>query len=73
MTADCHEFATAATLLDGDMDPDGIGHNFWLTRARTGAGFGDSSDDLAERMEALALRFPEVTLYVGDDGKIYQA
>ena len=50
----------------------GEGHDFWLTRNREGAGFwdgfwGEDGDTLTE----LAQEFPEVDVYVGDDGLLY--
>lgn len=72
MRADVHAFVDAnADLLD-DMPEDLIGHDFWLTRNRHGAGFWDRG--LGERGEALTKAshaYGEVYLYVGDDGKLY--
>lgn len=52
------------------------GHDFLLTRNRHGVGFWDRGmpDDLGHRLTSLICDerfFPEVTFYVGDDGKIY--
>lgn len=48
------------------------GHDFWLTHNGHGAGFWDGDwpeygELLTEKCEA----YPEIDLYVGDDGKIY--
>ena len=59
-----------------DNDPYGtIAHDFWLTRNGHGAGFwdGDYGDDVGYKLTAIAETFPEVNLYIGDDGMIYQA
>lgn len=57
-----------------DMDPTQIGHDFWLTRNRHGAGFWDRGlgklgDDLTEAAHA----YGSCDLYVGDDKKVYVA
>jgi len=72
MRADCDKFLTAnAADIDGNVSQ--AGHDFWLTRNGHGVGFEDRDyyidrDRLAERARA----YREVSLYVGDDGKIYQ-
>jgi hypothetical protein len=53
---------------------DHLGHDFWLTRNRHGAGFwdrglGQVGDDLTERAHAAGERH----LYVGGDGRVYQS
>lgn len=54
-------------------DESRAGHDFWLTRNHHGAGFwdGDWADDVGERLTAASHSRGEVTLYVGDDGRIY--
>lgn len=49
------------------------GHDFWLTRNRTGAGFsdGDWPEAAATRLEENSQAYGEYYLYIGDDGKIY--
>jgi hypothetical protein len=50
------------------------GHDFWLTRAGTGAGFFDRNnlpEDVRDRLSEAAHRWGDFDLYVGDDGKIY--
>ena len=76
MTADCARFiADNMQLLNqvpaGYTSSD-AGHDFWLTRCGHGAGFWDGDcapvgDQLTEACKA----FPNVDLYIGDDGKIY--
>lgn len=49
-----------------------IGHDFWLTRNRHGAGFWDRG--LGERGDWLTMMahpYGEASLYVGDDGNIH--
>ena len=49
------------------------GHDFWLTRNGHGAGFWDRGlKRLGDRLTSATEKFPEISLYVGDDGKIYQ-
>lgn len=49
------------------------GHDFWLTRNGHGAGFwdGDWPEPHGEALCGVAESFPDVSLYVGGDGKIY--
>jgi hypothetical protein len=50
-----------------------IGHDFWLTRNHHGAGFWDRGlGDVGQQLTDACAAFPEVDLYVGDDGKIHQ-
>jgi len=49
-----------------------MGHNFWLTRNRHGDGFWSDGTELGARLTEIAHTFPEVTLYVGDNGLIFQ-
>lgn len=50
-----------------------MGHNFWLTRNRHGAGFWDLGlGKLGDQLTDAAHTFGSVDLYVGDDGKIHQ-
>ena len=49
------------------------GHDFWLTRNGHGAGFwdGDWSKVAGTILDNAAKAYPEIDLYVGDDGKIH--
>ena len=51
------------------------GHDFWLTRCGHGAGFwdGDWPEPAASRLTRACKAFPNIDLYVGDDGMIYGA
>ena len=50
-----------------------VAHDFWLTRNGHGAGFwdGDYPEALGAQLTAIAEKFGEVDIYVGDDGKLY--
>jgi len=49
------------------------GHDFWLTRNHHGSGFldGDWAEEAGQALTEAASKFPEVTLYLGDDGLIH--
>lgn len=70
--ADCEAFQE-----DNQEDIDGLssraGHDFWLTRNHHGAGFWDGDWEVVAgaRLTVSSHAFGEVTLYVGDDGRIY--
>lgn len=53
--------------------PENAGHDFWLTRNGHGAGFwdGDWTEPQAERLTAASKVYGEVSLYIGDDGRIH--
>jgi len=77
MVADCNRFREeAGDMLEEHPDPEMGAHDFWLTRNGHGAGFWDG--DWSEHGDALTAMvgwgtdFPEMTLYIGDDGLIYQ-
>lgn len=48
-------------------------HDFWLTRNRHGAGFwdGEYPEPLSTQLTNISHQFSEITVYVGDDGKLY--
>ena len=74
---DCDNFREkAGDLLDEHPDPTMGAHDFWLTRNGHGAGFWDGdwpeNGDKLTGMVGWRTEFPEVHLYVGDDGKIRQ-
>lgn len=70
---DCQEFFDKADENDWlhDLDWSDIGHNFWLSRNRHGAGFFDQPFEFADELQELAKSFGECHVYVGDDGDIY--
>jgi len=79
--ADCDKFCDLMEGLhkfigdgfDPCNNPNTAGHDFWLTQNGHGAGFwdGDWPEDVGTRLTEASKTFPEVNLYVGDDGKIY--
>lgn len=89
MIADCQRFQVEQSgwlraayengkdRMGGAYDASNAGHDFWLTRCGHGAGFWDR--DLGEAGEKLTeacgwkTTFPNIDLYIGDDGKIHQS
>ena len=54
------------------IEPKQLGHDLWLTRNRHGAGFWDRGlGEIGDKLTELAHSYGDVTLYIGDDGKIY--
>lgn len=52
--------------------PGSAGHDFWLTRNHHGAGFWDRGlGEVGNMLTTAAHKWPEVDLYVGDDGLVY--
>jgi hypothetical protein len=51
-----------------------VAHDFWLTRCLRGTGFWDGryAEPAASTLTRIAREFGEASLYVGDDGFIYQ-
>lgn len=55
-----------------ELTPEQVGHDFWLTRNRHGAGFWDRGlGQLGDDLTTVAHGFGESDLYVGDDRRIY--
>lgn len=66
------EFAEKAGDMLDDFNSEDVGHNFWLTRNRHGAGFWDGDfEPYGDALTELAHDFGESDAYVGDDGLIY--
>lgn len=71
--SDLIEFAAALPHREEWTTDEQAGHDYWLTRNGHGVGFWDRNvGDVGDRLSA-ACKHTEVDLYVGDDGKIYQA
>lgn len=83
MKQDCEAFVKmAGTVLHsvfehdqkygfGAYNEEQAGHDFWLTRNHHGAGFWDRNlGECGEWLTNMAVSFPEVGLYLSDDGKI---
>ena len=72
---DLFEYAEQRSIpFDADYtESDCAGHDFWLTRNALGSGFwARGMKQLGDRLTSATEKFPEIDLYVGDDGKIYQ-
>lgn len=55
-----------------DLDPEQVGHDFWLTRNGHGVGFWDRGlGELGDRLTAACEPYGEFTLYMGDDGFVW--
>jgi len=71
MKADCARFR-AENAHDIEGGEEQAGHDFWLTRCGHGAGFFDGDwPEAGDRLTDACKKYPEVNLYVGDDGLIY--
>lgn len=72
---DCEDFQndTIYKELTNDFNDVCLGHDFWLTRNRHGAGFwdGDYPKKVGNYLTDRAHSFGEIVLYRGDDGKLY--
>ncbi len=81
MRAECADFVEYLHNADDDRLADylaqctesDLGHDFWLTRNRHGAGFWNRGlpGDLGKRLTDDAHSFGSSDLYVGDDGQIH--
>ena len=71
MKADCDKFQVEnASDIAGHEEQ--AGHDLWLTRNFHGSGYWDGDwPEAADRLTAACKKYPEVDLYVGDDGLIY--
>ena len=72
---DLFEYAEQRSIpFDADYtESDCAGHDFWLTRNALGSGFwARGLKRLGDKLTSATEKFPEIDLYVGDDGKIYQ-
>lgn len=73
---DCAHFMAdnEAALTESGLSQDQIGHDFWLTRNRHGAGFWDRGlDEVGRKLTDAAHVWGEVYVYMGDDGKLHMA
>jgi hypothetical protein len=75
MIADCKAFqeenAEDLEAVNDNLSSGELGHCFWLSRNRHGAGFIDYKGEAIDRLLEAAHAYGEVYLYVGDDGQIY--
>ena len=65
-------YKKAEKYLEG-VDEGDWAHDFWLTRNGHGAGFWDGDYEHGDALTAIAERFKEIDLYVGDDGQIHSS
>lgn len=79
---DCHNFMNLAVFeldeayIDGSYSEAQAGRDFWYTRNGHGVGFwsrDELPDGLGESLTEIANRFPECSMYLGDDGLVYLA
>lgn len=64
-------FVARAGDLFEDMAPEQIGHDFWLTRNRHGAGFWDRGlGERGDRLSDIAKEFGESWPYLDDEGYV---
>jgi hypothetical protein len=71
MKADCERFQ-AENAQDIAGNEEQAGHDFWLTRNSHGSGYWDGDWlEAGDRLTQACRAYPEVNLYVGDDGLIY--
>lgn len=72
ITRDVADFCEANADDLEDIDPGQVGHDFYLTRNRHGAGFWDRGlGDIGDRLSEAARVYGTSELYAGDDGKLY--
>lgn len=71
--SDCYDFQATNKDPLGDYAETSTGHDFWLTRNHHGAGFwdGDYPKLDGDALTVAAHKFPQIDLYLGDDGQIY--
>ena len=72
-TTNAHLFTSENCFYTGCPVVEYAGHDFWLTRNGHGCGFwdGDWEERVGEILTASAKSFGELSVYLGDDGKIY--
>lgn len=70
--ADCKLFIKLSRKLLNGLDSTDIGHDFWLTRNRHGAGFwdGDYPEGIGEQLTKISHQFPEINTF-NENGVIY--
>jgi hypothetical protein len=79
MRADCEIFLVenrelVSLAVEAGRDIGSCGHDFWLTRSGSGAGFWDRGlGKLGDDLSDAARKFGEVELYIGDDNLIHSS
>lgn len=73
VNASCESFVRTNLADLRELDAAQCGHDFWLTRNHHGAGFWDRGyGEVGVRLTNAAHSYGESSLYVGDDGRIYE-
>ena len=75
MRADIVDFVESnkELLLSSGQSDEQIGHDFWLTRNRHGAGFWDRGlGEIGQKLTKACHVYGDVYLYVSDNGKVCQ-
>lgn len=54
-----------------ELTDEKAGYYFWLSHNGHGSNFGDLASEVADGLDEAAEAYPQIDLYVGDDGKIY--
>lgn len=68
---DIADFMSEAEPLLTDWSEEQIGHDFWLTRNRHGAGFWDREFPNAEKVSEIAGKFKELNVWENELNIIY--
>ncbi len=72
MNKDVADFIQANWDDVKDLDPEQVGHDFWLTRNGHGVGFRDRGlGELGDRLTDACESYGEFWLYMGDDGLVW--
>lgn len=70
--SDCESFMNQTVGLYSVDDIPQAAHDFWLTRQHHGAGFWDGDwPDVGDELTKISQSFPELSVYIGDDGLLY--
>jgi hypothetical protein len=70
--ADLEDFITGNVADLEGLEPEQVGHDFYLTRNRHGAGFWDRGlGELGDRLADAARVYGTSELYPGDDGRLH--
>ncbi len=69
---DCQAFLKLAGTLVQSMDPEQVGHDFWLTREGHGVGFWDRGlGEVGDKLAQISDTFGSGNLELGDDELLY--
>jgi hypothetical protein len=69
---DCADFIQSCGEALEALNPEQVGHDFWLTRNHHGTGFWDRGlGALGDHLTKMAQAYSECDAVIGDDGLIY--